>query len=84
MQSIITPLTEIARDDLKLFEALHNKDDQGRPRTEVLKIQFDKLIDPKRRAEELDWSHSNLSQLYEIGYQAGQDLLRQHRAKLLG
>ncbi|WP_114155122.1 patatin-like phospholipase family protein [Chromobacterium haemolyticum] len=84
VQSIITPLTEIARDDLKLFEALHNKDDQGRPRTEVLKIQFDKLIDPKRRAEELDWSHSNLSQLYEIGYQAGQDLLRQHRAKLLG
>lgn len=84
VQSIITPLTEIARDDLKLFEALHNKDDQGRPRTEVLKIQFDKLIDPKRGAEELEWSHSNLSQLYEIGYQAGQDLLRQHRAKLLG
>ena len=60
------------------YRGLHrlNKDDQGRPRTEVLKIQFDKLIDPKRRAEELDWSHSNLSQLYEIGYQAGLKLLR--------
>ncbi len=82
VQSIITPLTEIARDDLKLFEALHNKDAAGKPRTRVLRVPYDRFIPPERREEELDWSYSNLSGLYRAGYAAGQYLCREHAAEL--
>ncbi|AXE34513.1 patatin-like phospholipase family protein [Chromobacterium phragmitis] len=82
VQSIIAPLTSIARDDLRLFEALHNKDDSGRPRTEVLKINFDAHISREGHREELDWSYSNLSRLYHAGYQSGQDACRRYARQL--
>jgi len=83
VQSIITPLTEIARDDLKLFEALHNQDEQGQPRTRILRVPYDRFIQPSQRKNELDWSYSNLSQMYQAGYQAGQAMCRE-QADLLG
>lgn len=82
VQSIITPLTEIARDDLKLFEALHNKDEQGKPRTRLLRVAYDQFIHPEQRERELDWSYSNLSQMYQAGYAAGQALCRDHAVEL--
>ncbi|UTH72315.1 patatin-like phospholipase family protein [Chromobacterium sp. IIBBL 290-4] len=82
VQSIITPLTAIARDDLKLFEALHNRDAHGRQRTEVLKISFDAHISQEGHQEEMDWSFSNLSRLYQAGYQAGQDACRRYGRQL--
>lgn len=82
VQSIITPLTEIARDDLKLFEALHNKDAEGKPRTRLLHVAYDKFIRPEQREQELDWSYSNLSQMYQAGYAAGQALCRDHAVEL--
>ncbi len=82
VQSIIAPLTAIARDDLRLFEALHNRDEQGQPRTEVLRINFDAHIGKESAREELDWSYSNLARLYQAGYQAGKDACRQHARQL--
>ncbi len=69
VMSIITPLIEIARDDLKLFEAEHlGKYPKLRKPWRV------PLIDDIPEADlpdVFDWSRSNLSRLYDIGYQAG-------------
>lgn len=82
VQSIIAPLTAIARDDLRLFEALHNRDANGRPRTELIRINFDAHISQEGHREELDWSYSNLARLYQAGYQAGKDACRQYGRQL--
>ncbi|MGC0154676.1 patatin-like phospholipase family protein [Chromobacterium vaccinii] len=82
VQSIIAPLTAVARDDLRLFEALHNRDEQGRPRTEVLKIDFDAHLGQAERLNELDWSYSNLARLYQAGHQSGVDFCRRHAREL--
>ncbi|QEL56532.1 patatin-like phospholipase family protein [Chromobacterium paludis] len=82
VQSIIVPLTAIARDDLKLFQALHNRDANGRPRTEVLKIDFEAQLKRDEQREQLDWSYSNLDRLYQAGYRAGQEACRQYPRQL--
>jgi len=68
IQSIMVPLVEIAQDDLKLFEHKYQyKWDEPRP---ILKpIKFD--IPEDHWPHVLDWSYSNLSLLYDVGYKAG-------------
>jgi predicted acylesterase/phospholipase RssA len=79
VQSIITPLTEIARDDLKLFESRHlNDPETGQPRCELLRIDYERYLDADDDARELDWSHSNLARLYDVGYEAGHQFCTQH------
>ncbi|TDR81350.1 patatin-like phospholipase family protein [Paludibacterium purpuratum] len=83
VQSIITPLVELARDDLKLFEALHNIDpDTGKKRSEVLRVNYESLLSTADFAQELAWSHSNLARLYDIGYEAGHLFCDQNAAAL--
>lgn len=65
--SIITPLTEIARDDTKIFELKYNKNPDGSEKRKLLKVKFD-IADWEHV---LDWSYSNLSTLYQIGQVAG-------------
>ncbi|WP_028537124.1 patatin-like phospholipase family protein [Paludibacterium yongneupense] len=78
-QSIITPLTEIARDDLKLFESRHLIDpDTGKPRCELLRINYEHYLDARDYAQELDWSHSNLARLFDVGYEAGHHFCDEH------
>lgn len=59
--SIIVPTVEIARDDTKLFEALHNTN----PKRELFKVPF--AIPEEHLPYALDWSRSNLETLYRIG-----------------
>ncbi|HEX5802502.1 MAG TPA: patatin-like phospholipase family protein, partial [Azospira sp.] len=75
--SIIVPLVEIARDDTKLFEAVHNAD--GRRR--LFKVPF--AIPPAQQAEALDWSRSNLETLFAIGQRSAQDYLAGDGKELL-
>src|ERR687895_7500 len=65
VQSIMIPLVEIAKDDIELFEYKYNKD----WKLNLLRIRFD--IPDERWPQVLDWSYSNLSTLYDIGYAAG-------------
>ncbi|WP_215778192.1 patatin-like phospholipase family protein [Paludibacterium sp. B53371] len=84
VQSIIVPLTELARDDLKLFQALHNVDPAtGKPRCELLRVNFEERMSASDNLHELDWSHSNLARLYDIGYETGHAFCKQH-AEALG
>lgn len=75
--SIIVPLVEIARDDTKIFEAVHNAD--GRRR--LFKVPF--AIPPAQQVESLDWSRSNLETLFGIGYRSAQDYLAGDGKELL-
>ena len=67
--SIITPLVEVARDDLKLFEYQHNRDANGQKR-KLLKLPLMSSVPADQLPDVLDWSSSNLNTLYQIGYEA--------------
>lgn len=62
--SIITPLVEVARDDTKIFEAVHNRNNER----QLFKVPFD--IPEDHQLESLDWSRSNLETLFQVGYQS--------------
>jgi len=67
IQSIMIPLVEIAKDDLKMFELVHKKKWDKPPELKRISFDIPKSYWPKI----LDWSYSNLETLYDIGYRAG-------------
>ncbi|MCC5811075.1 MAG: patatin-like phospholipase family protein [Ectothiorhodospiraceae bacterium] len=78
IQSIIVPLVANARDDLKLFEAKHNR---GKNKRKLLKINYSL---PKEHLDQsLDWSESNLRRMFDIGYRSGIDFITEHEQLLL-
>ncbi len=78
IQSMIIPLVANARDDLKLFELKHNS---GPNKRKLLKIRY--ALPESHLDEVLDWSASNVQRLFEVGYEAGQRFLEEHRELLL-
>jgi NTE family protein len=80
--SMIIPLVKTAEDNLELFALKHNK---GWRRAEgakadLLKIGFD--IPQEYLVEVLDWSASNASRLFEIGYKSGLSFYNAHAVQL--
>jgi NTE family protein len=80
--SMIIPLVKTAEDNLDLFAFKHNK---GWRRAEgakadLLKIEFD--IPQEHLVEVLDWSASNASRLFEIGYKSGLSFCDAHAGQL--
>jgi predicted acylesterase/phospholipase RssA len=83
VNSIITPLVQMAKDDLKLFELVHNRDPHtGKPKRKLLKVPLSKHIPDEHWPKVLDWSFSNLDLLYRIGYKAGLEFCDKHHADL--
>lgn len=82
VQSIITPLVEIARDDLRLFDLAHNRNVDGSPRRRLLKVPLLDALPDQAWPGLMDWSRSNLEQLFEIGRQAGEAFCRKYRVAL--
>jgi NTE family protein len=78
--SIITPLVEIARDDTKIFELKYNQGPDGKALRKILKVEFD--VPEEHLPQVLDWSYSNLSTLFDIGYQSGLKFYEKHRKNL--
>jgi NTE family protein len=78
--SIITPLVEIARDDTKLFELKYNRGPDGKPLRTLLKVAFE--IPEQHLPRVLDWSHSNLCTLFDIGYRSGLNFFEKHKNAL--
>jgi hypothetical protein len=86
VKQIIVPLVEIARDDIKLFDEVHNVawdahgrvklGDDGKPakKRKLLKVEFD--IPDDYWPEVLDWSSSNLHRLFTIGNESGHRFLQ--------
>ncbi|WP_223851274.1 patatin-like phospholipase family protein [Cupriavidus pauculus] len=79
VQSIITPLVALARQDVRLFELEHNVDAAtGQPRRNLLKVDLMGGIPPEHWPEVTDWSRSNLRRLFEIGHDAGMAFCAEH------
>jgi NTE family protein len=70
--SIIIPLVETAKDDLKIFELLYRK--RYKNLKNVLPIDFEHPGD----AEILDWSISNSTRLFQIGFERGLNFVKKH------
>lgn len=83
VQSIITPLVEIAKDDISLFEYKHNVDVDGKKKRNLYKVDLMGGIPAEHWPEVMDWSTSNLELLFDVGYRAGQAFCREH-ADVLG
>ncbi len=83
VKSIITPLVAIARDDVKLFEKVHNVDFRtGKEKRRLLKVPLLEGIPDKDWPDVLDWSSSNLERLYDIGLRAGALFCQRHAGHL--
>jgi predicted acylesterase/phospholipase RssA len=86
VQSIMIPLVEIARDDVELFKHRHKHrwaEKWGKDGEEfLLQVNFSELIPEKHWPKVLDWSYSNLSVLYDIGYEAGQKFFERNQQRL--
>jgi hypothetical protein len=76
VQSIMIPLVEIAKDDIELFQHKYNREWN----LNLLRIKFD--IPDEHWPYVLDWSYSNLSKLYDIGYTAGLRFYEENEAAL--
>ena len=83
VQSIITPLVALSKQDIRLFELEHNIDHAtGQPRRRLLKVDLMGGIAPEHWPEVTDWSASNLRRLFDIGYRAGLSFCNEHAAVL--
>lgn len=80
--SIITPLVEIAKDDLRLFELVHNRNPDGSDKRRLLKVDLMGGIPSDHWPQVLDWSSSNLSLLYRTGFNAGLKFCKEHAEAL--
>jgi NTE family protein len=81
VKSIIVPLVAVAEDDLKLFENLHMPaipENFKQPRPKLLKIDFSSHVPKDHWPNVLDWSYSNLTTLYKVGYEAGKALYEEN------
>jgi len=79
VHSIITPLVEIAKDDIRLFEYKYNIDPAThQPKRKLLKVDLMGGIPAEHWSKVLDWSSSNLELLFDIGHKAGRKFCEQH------
>jgi pimeloyl-ACP methyl ester carboxylesterase/predicted acylesterase/phospholipase RssA len=80
--SMIIPLVKTAEDNLELFALKHNLGWERRlgAKADILKIEFDVPTD--HLVEVLDWSASNATRLFDIGYKACEGFIAKHRDKL--
>lgn len=51
-------------------------------RSELLRMPFRLYMEDEDWRKVLDWSHSNMSRLFEVGLETGRDFVRNHRKRL--
>ena len=51
-------------------------------RSELLRMPFRRFIPPEHWPQVLDWSYSNMSKLFDIGYETGQFFVEHYRERL--
>ena len=84
-RSIITPLVQMSKSELRLFELEHNTDPlSGKPLRRMLKVDLMAEVPSDHWPQILDWSASNMQLLFDLGYRAGRDFCRRHGAGLTG
>ena len=84
VHSIINPLTRIAEMDSANYERIHEELGKLHPekKIDVLRMPFRKHIPDAQWPKVLDWSYSNMSTLFDIGYATGAAFVATNRAIL--
>jgi NTE family protein len=82
VMSILTPLIEIARDDLKIFEAEHLGKYPKLKRPYRVPLVED--IPDVDLPDVFDWSRSNLTRLFDVGYESASGYARRELQHLAG
>lgn len=78
VMSIITPLVEIARDDIKIFESVHMP---KYPKLKPLhRVPLVEDVPVEDLPDVFDWSRSNLKNLYDIGYRSAHNYVERFMA----
>ncbi|MDO6387877.1 MULTISPECIES: patatin-like phospholipase family protein [unclassified Uliginosibacterium] len=80
VMSILTPLIEIARDDLKIFEATHLGKYPQLQRPHRVPLIDD--IPEAELPDVFDWSRSNLERLFDLGFESAARYARSRLAHL--
>lgn len=85
VHSIINPLTRIAEMDSANYERISKELGELDPmkKIDVLRMPFRDHIPEDQWAKVLDWSYSNMSTLFDIGYETGKQFAQTHH-KILG
>ncbi len=78
VHSIINPLTRIAEMDAENYER-EGKKVKG---LDLLRMPFGDNISEEQWPQVLDWSYSNMSTLFDIGYETGKQFAKDHAEKL--
>jgi NTE family protein len=78
--SIMTPVVALARKNLEHFENYQNRDEKGKPIFELLKLKFP--IPESLQPHIMEWSYSNLSHLWDIGYVVGEKFCEDNWEKI--
>ena len=78
VHSINNPLTRIAEMDTAAYE----RGDAELDGVDVLRMPFRSNISDEQWPKVLDWSYSNMSTLFDIGYKTGQEFAIEHKKKL--
>ncbi|WP_374489266.1 patatin-like phospholipase family protein [Zoogloea sp.] len=79
VKSIITPLIRISHSDTQHYK--RQMAEQGKT---VLSLDFYRHVPADWLPQVFDWSESNLTRLFEIGYQTGRGFLQEHADLLNG
>jgi NTE family protein len=82
--SVVTPIVALAKKDLALFKFKHNEESLGRSGGRRLfeLIEIDFPIPKADAPRVLEWSYSNLRDLFRIGREAGEKFLGKHGARV--
>jgi predicted acylesterase/phospholipase RssA len=78
VHSIINPLTRIAEMDSKQYETEGAKLED----VNVLRMPFRDNISDEQWPKVLDWSYSNMSTLFDIGYKTGEQFVERYTGEL--
>lgn len=78
VHSIINPLTRIAEMDSHNYETVGSKLED----VTVLRMPFRDHIPEEQWPKVLDWSYSNMSTLFDIGYETGQTFAEKYKTEL--
>lgn len=84
VHSIINPLTRIAEMDASNYERDNKEMGKLDPakKIDVFRMPFRDHIPEAHWPKVLDWSYSNMSMLFDIGYETGEEFARKHRKTL--
>ncbi|MEE4188398.1 MAG: patatin-like phospholipase family protein [Roseobacter sp.] len=79
VHSIINPLTRIAEMDSHNYKTVEAKAEG----VELLRMPFRDNISDEQWPKVLDWSYSNMSTLFDIGYKTGKEFVEKHKDQIL-